>query len=351
MQISSNVNRVTKSKERFAFTVFKYKPSRQRWAILFIAIFSGTVLSFPLSLPSLAADNTGGIGTSLPSDDEALARNYAPKIWLDHGESYYPSNVEPFLANTHVETHPSSSNSRQQFLVTNEALGCDSCTNPSFLDGSRPDQGLVSSYAEVVHRTENGQETGITDLIYWTFYPYNNGKRICIGWYSSWGCIGGYSTFGNHVGDWEHVTVRIVDGKPSQIYLSQHSGGQTFPYGSGDVVLAGGHPVVYAARGSHGLYPDARRHTYQDLPNGDSLYDDTSAGILWNTQQGLKIFAWQPVGTFMGEWSWLNFAGRWGNPKSNCAISEPIAGECVLDDGPFGPPEKETFDPHMQAIN
>nr|WP_253894823.1 Vps62-related protein [Corallococcus exercitus] len=62
--------------------------------------------------------------------------------------------------------------------------------------------------------------------MYWNFYPYNNGKRVCIGWYSPWGCVGGYSTFGNHVGDWEHLTVRFIDGRPALVYLSQHADGQ-----------------------------------------------------------------------------------------------------------------------------
>lgn len=36
------------------------------------------------------------------------------------------------------------------------------------------------------------------DLIYFSFFPYNLGK-VALG-----------SVYGNHVGDWEHVTVRCV---------------------------------------------------------------------------------------------------------------------------------------------
>lgn len=35
---------------------------------------------------------------------------------------------------------------------------------------------------------------------------------------------------GDHVGDWEHNMIRFVDGKPSELWYSQHSGGQAFEY-------------------------------------------------------------------------------------------------------------------------
>jgi len=279
-------------------------------------------------------------------DDVALARRYAPRVWLAQSESYFPSSVEWHLNQTHVEDRAG-----QQFLVTNQALGCDSCTRPSFLAGQRPSQQDVPVYAEVVHRTDDGRPTDVTDVLYWMFYPYNNGKRVCIGLYIPViGCAGGYSTFGNHVGDWERVTLRLVGGTPSQIWLSQHSEGQTFRYGDPAVALDGERPVVYAAQGSHGLYPDARRHTYKNLPNGDTLNDDTSAGMAWDTRTAMKVFTWQPAGSYTGEWAWMNYTGRWGNPKSGCAVSEPITGECVLDDGPTGVPTRSVHDPRMQPL-
>jgi hypothetical protein len=332
--------------------------SVRRWgAGLFATVSTVALLSVLSPQPALAAEGTRSASAStasadsVSSADDALARRYAPRIWLQQDEFYFPAAVEPFLANTHVEAHPDNGNPNQQFLVTNQSLGCDSCTNPPFLAGQRPDPSAVPAYAEVVHRTDNGLPTNITDINYWTFFPYNNGKRVCVGWFSRWGCVGGYSTFGNHVGDWEHVTVRFVDDMPNQISMGQHDGGQTFRYGSGGVALAGDQPVVYAAQGSHAMYPDARRHTYRNLPNGDSLNDDTSAGTLWDTRQALKVFAWQPVGSFTGEWAWLNYTGRWGNPKSGCFFSEAISGECVLDNGPEGPPRKSLFDPRIQPLD
>ncbi|MFP2925678.1 Vps62-related protein [Pyxidicoccus sp. 3LG] len=276
----------------------------------------------------------------LPVDGQ-MALQFAPRIWLHPGESYFPSSVEFFLPNLHVEGNN---------LVTNQPLGCDSCTDPQFLDGQRPDQSPVPMYVEIVHRTQGGQPTNITDLIYWTFYPYNNGKRVCIGWYSPWGCAGGYSTFGNHVGDWEHLTVRFIEGRPYAVYLSQHSSGQTFLFGAKELAVLGWHPEAYAALGSHGLYPDAARHIYENLPNGDFLADDTGRGLAWDGWAQLVLFPWQPMGSYTGSLDWLNITSDWGNPASGCSWSEPVSGQCVLNGGPTAPMRKTFSQPEALVL-
>ncbi|NMO22241.1 Vps62-related protein [Pyxidicoccus fallax] len=274
----------------------------------------------------------------LPVDGQT-ALQFAPRVWLHPEEYYLPSSVEHFLANVHEENG---------HLVTNQPLGCDSCTDPAFLDGVRPDQAHVPMYAEVVHRTVDGQPTNVSDIIYWNFYPYNNGKRVCIGWYSPWGCVGGYSTFGNHVGDWEHLTVRFIEGRPYAVYLSQHAGGQTLLFGDKSLAVLGWHPEAYAALGSHGLYPDAARHIYRNLPNGDFLADDTGRGIAWDGWVQPVVFPWKPMGTYTGSLDWLNITADWGNPPGGCDISQPVAGECVRNGGPTAPMKKSFSQPgHM----
>ncbi|WP_431419222.1 Vps62-related protein [Actinokineospora sp.] len=271
----------------------------------------------------------------------ATARAFAPRVWMHPGESYFPSSVEFHLSNVHES---------KGYLVTNQALGCDSCTDPAFLDGVRPNSAAVSTYAEVVHRTDNGVPTNVTDIVYWMFYPYNDGKRVCIGLMSPSGCIGGFSTFGNHVGDWEHVTIRFVGGLPTKVYYSQHADGQEFTFGDKRIRLTGWRPDVYSAKGSHGSYPGTGVHVYRGLPNGDQLKDETGSGVLWDTASALVAFTWQPRGTYTGPLAWLNITSRWGNPKSGCAISEPVSGQCVLNDGPEGPMLRDYSQPPLKPM-
>ncbi len=56
------------------------------------------------------------------------------------------------------------------------------------------------------------------------FYPYQRGKYINpVLWDETW--------YGNHVGDWEHLTVRLVSGRPYRVFLATHGWGTTYEFG------------------------------------------------------------------------------------------------------------------------
>ncbi|WP_166658097.1 Vps62-related protein [Actinokineospora alba] len=307
----------------------------------FVARASHTDPGSPSLFRVLDKRMTNAAALSAAPMDGSRATLFAPVVTLHPRERYFPSTTQHFLANTHE---------RDGHLVTNEPLGCDSCTDPAFLDGQNPGRQAVNAYALIVPRTSNGAPTDTVDIIYWMFYPYNNGKRVCIGVETDGTCVGGWSTFGNHVGDWEHITVRFREGLPEKIFYSQHSGGETFTFGDKNVPLANWRIGVYSALGSHGAYPDAGRHVYRTLPNGSDLADDTADGTRWDTRTNLISFPWRPKGSYTGSLSWLDIASRWGNPKSGCAVVEPVSGECVLNDGPAGPMFKSYSQPPLKPL-
>ena len=70
----------------------------------------------------------------------------------------------------------------------------------------------------------------VRDFVYWTFYPYNRGKNVCIGAAGSGRCFGGCTVMGNHVADWEHVTVRLVNNRPSKMYIGAHNFGGIYTW-------------------------------------------------------------------------------------------------------------------------
>ena len=316
----------------------------------------------PVCAPGLVSLNGGPC--VVPTRAQ-LAQRYAPKVWLAGGEEFMPSAVEDFLPNVHEEVHDGVPH-----YVTNQSLGCDDCTDPPFLKGRNPAQSAVPMYAEIVERTQNGQPTNVTDIIYWMFYPYNRGKSVCLGvyfdnfcsFYCPWpfddsccvprfsGCGGDYKRFGNHVGDWEHVTIRFIDGVPSQVYLSQHDHGQVLSYGDPALQRSDDRIVVYSAAGSHGSYVDAARHTYESLPNGDSLNDDTSAGTLWDAANNLVTWSPQPAGSYTGSLSWLNYAGYWGNPESGCDVVGIDVGYCTLEGGPSSLMGRSVSNPAVMTL-
>ncbi|KAF4518892.1 hypothetical protein B566_EDAN015284 [Ephemera danica] len=213
------------------------------------------------------------------------------------------------------------------------------------------------------------------EITYWLFFPYSEGKRVCtvnagalgplpIPWLRT-ACLGSVRSYGSHVGDWEHVTLAFRrSGEPSAMYVStheagalyslppdsQHRGGRTWTYSGHELrrggrlqnprfprrgfALQSGRPVLFAAKGSHGLWTLPGRHKYVTFPN---LEDETGFGIAWNTWQNLQVLAWPASG--MDQPRWLGFQGHWGNPRSGChPLSQQV---CQISDGPQGIPMKK----------
>jgi hypothetical protein len=275
--------------------------------------------------------------------------------------------------------------------------GCDghSTANPCTLD-----ETPVYAFWDQVDIDVDGVSVPVVDLVYFTYYPYNRGKEIAE-----------YGTFGHHVGDWEHATVRLTqqytDGgwslKPSQVYLAYHESGWTLSWEAlakvGEVgeewrvwlplIVAGDsaqsplstpehrdsalpagaaavsasqptHPVVFAAWGSHGLYPGPGRFCYKNI-EVQWLCDDMGYGKAWDTWRLVEAYDFDnEVGLGSKAWPvWMGVdygnhtddqlpAGsgpirRWGNPEDGCNVYF-FGQACLLEDGPTGPIEKDVWD-------
>lgn len=62
------------------------------------------------------------------------------------------------------------------------------------------------------------KENGVVDAFWFFFYSYNLGNSVF------------NVRFGNHVGDWEHTTVRFQDGVPKAVFFSEHSFGEAYTW-------------------------------------------------------------------------------------------------------------------------
>lgn len=103
------------------------------------------------------------------------------------------------------------------------------------------------------------------------------------------------------------------------------------------VYTAGGsHPVLFSAKGSHGLWTAPGKHKFVRLPR---LYDESGFGSPWPTWKKVEILPREKQDALP---PWMSFKGRWGNPKSNC---HPLAklgiNFCQFVDGPTGIPLKK----------
>lgn len=205
-------------------------------------------------------------------------------------------------------------------------------------------------------------------VTYWIFYPFNEGKHVCTVSLGVLGpvpiprlfnkCLGEQQYVGNHIGDWEHVSLYFKNvGTPDRMYVSTHDAGvyykfdpilNIFVYEKQEtrkgilqkpkfptkVYMLHGRPLLYSAKGSHGLWSKPGKHRYLTVPR---LYDETGNGIPWKTWENLEIL--DPPYTVPSKW--LKFKGRWGNSKSYCHPLNKVGIDiCQLSNGPTGIPLK-----------
>ncbi|MEM7157823.1 MAG: Vps62-related protein [Myxococcota bacterium] len=311
--------------------------------------------------PADSTTDDGDSGSIEPEDPrQTLLETYAPRIWFTADEAYFPSSVE--WAFPSLERFVGSGG--EHWVRTIEPLDSPSDTLP-FFAGDLETAPVYAYWAE--------KKGGIVDLVYFVYSPYNRGKEVVD------------TIWGNHVGDWEHITVRLIEKaedeyEPSQVYLSAHSFGGAYDWDSGEVELFDGtHPVVYTANGSHGFWAQPGDHAYVSIGEEDPLFgvcitivcvdliDETAADLAWDTWEsvyGMDFFAQEGLdGRPWPAWMSDDFTNpgmgaptlpeagaivRWGNPE-DCSVLglgvdiTDLIGVCRLEDGPTGPVSKGTW--------
>lgn len=101
----------------------------------------------------------------------------------------------------------------------------------------------------------------------------------------------------------------------------------------------GRHPVLFSARGSHGLWTAPGKHRFVRLPR---LYDESGFGDAWPTWMRVELLSPESQDRGNVTPGWMKFTGKWGNPKSNCHPLARLGFDiCEFVDGPTGIPMKK----------
>jgi hypothetical protein len=304
----------------------------------------------------------------VPDEEKVqMLQDLAPRVWLSQewftlGGNIYFGQTEPYFPAS-VEwafQFMNRSFSGGRWWLTTKQSMCDSDTLDFFRgfngNAGHPtvDQAPVYAYWVEKEIPVGDMVFEVVDLVYFFYYPYNRGKYVSL--------ID--TTFGHHVGDWEHVTVRLLpvyDGsdnwplEPVQMYLSAHDFGGAYAWDQMEMVDAGGimHPVVYSAWGSHGVWKSQGRFKYDEAA-GSNLIDITYPWTAWDTWNLVEAFDFNAQARLSpaGDWPlWMsrNYSDpgignsdpasgpiyRWGNGECGS-----VFGYCRLCDGPTGPVDK-----------
>ncbi|XP_059216981.1 uncharacterized protein LOC106095522 isoform X2 [Stomoxys calcitrans] len=238
---------------------------------------------------------------------------------------------------------------------------------------------LTNENAKQTFTYKEGTPIPSFHVTYWMFYPYSQGKNMCTLKLGPFGripfpavygyCLGRKKDIGSHIGDWEHMTLYFTGAaEPEAMYVSAHDAGAFYTYnhltGSFEfkrqetrkgilqrpnfpktVTTFNDHPVLFAAKGSHGLWTAPGKHRFVKVAR---LYDINGFGTPWNTWKSVTI-TYENLKSYGRSLAptWLSFKGKWGNPKSKCHPLRRIGlNFCEFTDGPTGIPLKE---PHFQC--
>ncbi|KAL7593618.1 hypothetical protein Lser_V15G32712 [Lactuca serriola] len=312
----------------------------------------------------------GNLSNSMPNVNQikALIEAYSPVIYLHPDEPYLPSSVDWFFQNgallyqRGVESKPNpvqkNGSNLPQGGSNDEAYWLDLPRDGSSQD--RVKKGSLQDASAYFHvKPISG---GLfTDIAIWVFYPFNGGGRAKVEFVNL-----SLGKFGEHVGDWEHVTLRVSNfkGELHSVFFSQHGWGQ-WVSASDLEYHSGNKPVVYASLHGHASYPKPGCVLLGSGGVDIGVRDDTAkSDKVMDTGVRAVVIAAEYMGTTVVEPPWLNYERKWG-PKIDYDVDkemnkvkrmmigklkkaferlvESLPREMLGEDGPTGPKVKNSW--------
>ncbi|KAH6760871.1 DUF946 family protein [Perilla frutescens var. frutescens] len=273
-------------------------------------------------LSCLINKNTESTGRLNQLQMMSMFQTYAPYIYFHSDEEYLPSTVDWFFSNgallykkgesNPVRVEPDGANLPQGGRGDG-TYWLDLPTDGRARDAvKKGDLNIAKPY---IHFKPIFGGT-FTDIQVWVFYPFNGHATAKVGFIKrlSMGRVG------EHVGDWEHVTLRVsnFNGILYGVYLAQHSGGKwvdasTLEYESGNKF------AVYASRNGHAA--NDRGGLYLQGGNTVGIRNDwEKSGKVMDT--GARFLVVSAEAEMVVEPPWLNFNSKWGPTKDYDTASE-----------------------------
>ncbi|CAL5184778.1 unnamed protein product [Lathyrus oleraceus] len=312
--------------------------------------------------------NLNSISKIMPNQKqiEAILQVYSPTLYLHSDEEYLPSSVNWFFSNGALlykkgeESNPvpiqQNGTNLPQDPNIDGAYWLDLPSDNANKD--RVKKGNLQSAESYVHVKPMSGGT-FTDIAMWIFYPFNGPGRAKVKFLDI-----KLGKIGEHVGDWEHVTLRVsnLDGKLWHVYFSQHGSGSWVD--SSQLEFQNDstkRPVVYASLHGHATYPHAGLVLLGK--NGVGARDDTDKGRNVMDMGKFVLVSADYLGS-VKEPAWLNFFRGWG-PHVDYSLDDELKNvekllpgklkdgfesiirglpkEVLAEEGPTGPKAKNNW--------
>ncbi|TYJ38923.1 hypothetical protein E1A91_A04G028400v1 [Gossypium mustelinum] len=257
---------------------------------------------------------------------ETLFQAYSPWIYFHPNEAYLPSSVSWFFVNGALLYMKGEESKPVPIQVTRSNLPQGGANDGNYwLDlpideatKERVKKGDLQNSQVYLHVKPMLGAT-YSDIAIWVFYPFNGAAKAKVEFINiSLGRIG------EHVGDWEHVTLRVsnFNGELHSMYFSEHSGGSWV--NASELEFQGGNkPCTYSSLHGHAMYSKPGL-VLQGSGEIGIRNDTAKSKIVMDTGLQFSLVAAEYLGsTTIVEPPWLNYFREWG-PKISYNLADEI---------------------------
>lgn len=307
---------------------------------------------------------------AMPNLDQihALIKHYGPRVFFHPNEAYLPSSVGWFFKNgallySKEKAKGVAIDSRGSNLPRGGVNDGDFWLDLPDDDEGRDyiKKGNMESTLLYVH-VKPAIGGSFTDIVMWIFCPFNGPSTIKAGLLNI-----EMSKVGEHVGDWEHYTLRVSNftGELWYVYFSEHSGGEWVDASSLEFI-EGNRAVIYSAKSGHASFPHAGTYIQGSTKLNIGLRNDTArSNYFIDSCTNYEIIAAEYLGEgIIKEPHWLQYMREWGptivyDSRSELdkimnflpfffklsveSIMELFPTEIYGEEGPTGPKEKDNW--------
>ncbi|KAJ0693265.1 putative vacuolar protein sorting-associated protein [Helianthus annuus] len=272
----------------------------------------------------------GSLANSMPNLDQikALIQTYSPVIYFHPDEQYLPSSVDWFFQNGALLYHKGDESKPNRVDTNGLNLPQGGSNDDTYwldlpLDGSSKDRVKKGDLQDACAYFHVKPMSGglFTDIAIWVFYPFNGGSRAKVKFLTL-----SLGKLGEHVGDWEHVTLRVsnINGELNSVFFSQHSWGK-WVSASALEYHTGNKPVVYASLHGHASYPKPGCVLLGSGGSDIGIRDDTAKSdkVMDTGVRAVVIAAEYLAATIVVEPPWLNYERKWG-PKIDYDVDKEV---------------------------
>ena len=325
-------------------------------------------LSIEQESPIACLKNINTVLQSMPNllQVHRLINHYGPTVFFHPDEIYLPSSVEWYFSNGAL-LYRKDMPTGKEIDATGSSLPSGGSNDGEFwidlpIDDLKDyiQHGNLESAKLYVH-VKPALGGTFTDIAMWLFCPFNGPATLKFPMIDiPLGCIG------EHVGDWEHITLRICNfaGELYSIYFSQHSGGEWIDACDLDYV-EGNKAAVYSSKNGHASYPRPGIYVQGSSSIGIGIRNDAVRSNLYvDSSIYYEIVAAEYLQNAIVEPDWLQFRRKWGpsityDPKTaldNFINAFPsmfqdsmrgwinmLPAELFGEEGPTGPKEKDNW--------